>query len=157
MECHISLIMNKLELHIPMWTNFRSTKGKTKLCCRICTLSSHLHKVQNNTTQGLGIRIYVLKKQFKMHGMMNTNVATSRGKERWSGKGQRGGNLPALTIEVSSLFKTSLSVTCPALASVLTKQKKTEEDFHFYAKRQQPKTALSTCFVANSYRGSACT
>lgn len=88
---------------------------------------------------------------------MNTNVATSRGKERGSGKGQRGGNLPALTVQVSPLSKLHFLSLCPALASVLTKQKKAEEDFHFYAKRQQPKTALSTCFVANSYRGSACT
>ena len=85
-----------------------------------------------------------------MHGIMNTNVATSRGKERWSGKGQRGGNLPALTIQVSLFSKLHLLSLCPALASVPSKQQKTEEDFHFYAQRQWPKRAVSTCFVANS-------
>lgn len=47
MEYHMSLIMNKLELHISTWMNFISTKSQTKLCCRIYILSSHLHKVQN--------------------------------------------------------------------------------------------------------------
>ena len=47
---------------------------------------------------------------------MNTKVATSRGKERGSGKGQRGGNLPALTVQVSPLFKTSLSVTLSCIS-----------------------------------------
>ena len=49
MEYHISLIMNKLELHISTWMNFISTKSQTKLCYRIYILSSHLHKVQNKT------------------------------------------------------------------------------------------------------------
>ena len=79
MECHISLITNILELCIPTWTNFRSTKGQTKLCCRICTLSFHLHKVQNNTTQGLGIHIYVFKTQFLKHNLKHSSEVDETG------------------------------------------------------------------------------
>ena len=40
------------------------------------------------------------------------------------------------------------------LVPVLPSQKKPEEDFRFYRKRQRAKTVLSICFASSLYRGS---
>ena len=42
----------------------------------------------------------------------------------------------------------------PILVHISTNQKKSEEDFYFYEKRQKVKIAWGVCFTVSHYRGS---